>query len=64
MPTGANGAYTDSLSALPGALLLGHWQVTVQFAGETYYAPSSAAQSLTVSLLSPLPALAAVFDRG
>jgi len=50
MQTGANGSYSDSLSAPPGALLLGHWLVTAQFAGETYYAPSSASQSLTVSL--------------
>jgi SMP-30/Gluconolactonase/LRE-like region len=47
--TGANGSYADSLSAPPGALLLGHWQVTAEFAGETSYAPSSASQSLTVS---------------
>ena len=49
--TTANGAYNDSLSAPPGALLLGTWQVMVQFAGETDYAPSSAAQSFTVSAL-------------
>jgi DNA-binding beta-propeller fold protein YncE len=60
--TAANGAYTDSLSAPPGALLLGNWQVTVQFAGETDYAPSSASQSLTVSLV--LPAAAAFFAGG
>jgi hypothetical protein len=62
--TSANGAYSDSLTAPPGALLLGNWQVTVQFAGETDYAPSSASQSFTVSLLIPLPAAAAFFDRG
>ena len=50
MQTGANGSYSDSLSAPTGALLVGHWLVTAQFAGETYYAPSSASQSLTVSL--------------
>src|SRR4029078_9900070 len=48
--TGANGYYSDSLSAPPGALLLGHWLVTAQFAGETDYAPSSASQSLNLSL--------------
>ena len=62
--TGGNGAYSDSLTALPGALLLGNWQVTVQFAGETYYGPSSASQSFTVSLLLALPGLAASFDPG
>ena len=41
----------------PGALLLGHWQITVQFAGETTYAPSSASQSLTVSVPFALPSL-------
>ena len=55
--TGANGAYSDSLAAPPGALLLGNWRVTVQFAGETYYAPSVTSQSLTVSLLFLLPGL-------
>ena len=55
--TAANGGYTDSLSAPPGALLLGNWQVTVQFAGEADYAQSSAAQSFTVSLLFLLPGL-------
>jgi hypothetical protein len=55
--TGATGAYSDSLSALPGGLLLGNWQVTVQFAGETNFAPSSASQNLTVSRLLALPGL-------
>ena len=55
--TAANGAYSDSLSAPPGALLLGNWQVTAQFAGETDYAPSSASQSFTVSALFLLPGL-------
>jgi DNA-binding beta-propeller fold protein YncE len=55
--TGANGAYSDSLTAVPGALLLGNWQITVQFAGETDYAPSSASQSLTVSRLFLVPGL-------
>ena len=55
--TGAGGAYSDSLSALPGGLLLGNWQLTVQFAGETDYAPSSASQSITVSRLLALPGL-------
>ena len=55
--TGADGSYSDSLAAPPGALLLGHWQLTVQFAGETSYAPSSASQSLTVSVPFALPSL-------
>ena len=55
--TAANGAYGDSLTAPPGALLLGNWQVTVQFAGEPNYAPSSASQSLTVSALFLRPSL-------
>jgi hypothetical protein len=55
--TGATGAYSDNLSALPGGLLLGNWQLTVQFAGETNYAPSSASQSITVSRLLALPGL-------
>ena len=55
--TGADGSYSDSLAAPPGALLLGHWQLTAQFAGETSYAPSSASQSLTVSVPFALPVL-------
>ncbi len=57
LQTGANDAYSDTLTALPGTLLLGNWQITVQFAGETSYAPSSSSQSLTVTALFALTAL-------
>jgi hypothetical protein len=59
LQTGADGSYSDSLTAPPGALLLGNWQITVQFAGETDYAPASASQSLTVSRL-----FAGLFEPG
>ena len=59
LQTGADGSYSDSLTALPGALLLGNWQITVQFAGEADYAPSSASQTLTVSRL-----FAGLFEPG